>query len=243
MAAAAVPVLTKVAPYAASAVAGLFGKKASGPTKEQKAAMQTQQQGMSQLTGAAAPLLGQGTGLAQQGAGYLGDAGKYYQGILGSRQQAQQALAPETATALEYYRGAGNKAKRTLTGGTRDMALAELDRQKVGQLAGMLPAARARAAEGITGVGGTALQGGTALTGQGAGLYDTAARIGAQQFGQASELRKQAQEGGKSWGSAIFDIVKGGIGGGGGKKGGGGGGILPSRSISPGLLMGAPTIR
>lgn len=235
MAAAAVPLLIKASPYIASGVASLIGRKASGPTKEQKQAMQTTSAAQGQLTGAAAPLLGQGMQTAQQGARYLGDAGRYYQGILGSRSQAQASLAPEMTTALEYYRGAGNKARRTLTGGTRDMALAELDRQKVGQLAGMVPAARRAAAEGITGVGGTAMQGGTALTGQGAGLYDTAARIASEQFGQAGELRRQAQEGGKTWGGTVFDILKNTTGG--GKRGKS---PLPSSSISPGLLMGGP---
>src|SRR3546814_327776 len=125
MAAAAIPVLTKAAPWIASGVGALFGKKTSGPTKQQQQAIDTTSQSQRQLTGAAAPLLGQGMQTAQQGAGYLGDAGKYYQGILGSRSQAQASLAPEMTTALEYYRGAGNKAKRTLTGGTRDMAVAE----------------------------------------------------------------------------------------------------------------------
>lgn len=231
MGAAAVPILTKAAPYAISAVGSLFGKKMSGPSKDQKAAMDQSQAAQKQLTGAAAPLLEQGTQMNRQGGDYLGQAGNYYKGILGNRSQAQAALAPEMTTALEYYRGAGNKAKRTLTGGTRDMAVAELDRQKVGQLAGMLPAARREAAEGLTGVGGTALQGGTALTGQGAGLFDTSARIGSQNFQNATTLYNQSQKGGQSWGGAIFDIIKGGAGGGGGKKGGGGG--LPAGYVPP----------
>lgn len=238
MAAAAVPVLTKVAPYAISGVASLFGKKASGPSKEQKTAMQGTQQAQQQLSGAAAPLMGQGMATAQQGSRYLGDAGRYYQGILGSRSQAQASLAPEMTTAMEYYRGAGNKAKRTLTGGSRDMALAELDRQKVGQMAGMLPAARARAAEGITGVGSTALQGGTAMTGQGGDLLSNAANIGAQNFANATTIRNQQQQGGKSWGGTVFDILKGGMGGGG--KAGKGKGILPSGSLSTRLGMFGP---
>jgi hypothetical protein len=240
MGAAAVPVLTKVAPYAISAVGSLFGRKASGPSKAQQQAMDTTSAAQKQLSGAAAPLMGQGQQLSGQGSQYLGQAGKYYSGILGSRQQARESLAPEMSTALEYYRGAGNKAKRTLTGGVRDQAVAELDRQKVGQLAGMIPAARRSAAEGLGNLGGTALQGGTAQTGQAANLLDTSARIGTQQFGNATTLRNQEQAGGRSWGGTIFDILKGGIGGKKGSKGGGGGGILPSGSYAPGLLMGGP---
>lgn len=222
MAAAAVPALIKAAPYIASGVGSLIGKKMSKPSKQQQQAIDTTSASQKQLSGAAAPLLQQGQQTATQGAGYLGDAGRYYQGILGNRSQATASLAPEMNTAMEFYRGAGNKAKRTLTGGTRDMAVAELDRQKVGQLAGMLPAARRSAAEGITDVGGTAMSGGTSMTGQGAGLLESAANIGSQQFQNATQLRDQAQKGGSSWGGAMFDIVKsipmGGKGGKGGNK-------------------------
>ena len=237
MAAAAIPVLTKAAPWIASGVGALFGKKSSGASKGQQAAMASTQQSQNQLGAAAAPMLQQGSGLAQQGSGYLGQAGKYYGDILGSRQSARESLAPEMTTALDFYKGAENKAKRTLTGGSRDYATAELDRQKVGQIAGMLPAARRSAAEGITGVGSAALSGGSQMSGTGAGLLDTSARIGAGQFDQATKIREQEQAGGKSWGSTIFDIIKGGVGGGGGK---GGKSPLASTSFAPGLLMGGP---
>jgi len=236
MGASANPVLAKAAPYAASAGAAYLGKKLSGPSKEQRAGMEATAQAGPRLNAAGGTMLQQGSGLAGQGAGYLQQAGQYYGNIMGNRRAATEALAPETTTALEYYRGAGNKTKRTMTGGSRDMAVAELDRQKVGQLAGMLPAARRAAAEGLGNIGGTAISGGTGMTGQAADLYGTAADIGGQQFQQASDIRAQQQAGGKSWGGAAYDILQ-------NTKGGGKKGKkppIPSSSYSPNLLMQGP---
>lgn len=249
--AAAIPFALKAAPYIGSAVAGLFGRKASGPSRGQRGAMEATQRGGEELSAAARPLLQQGQQLAGQGAGYLqqgaralGPAAQYYQNILGSRRSATEALAPETTSALEYYRGAEGKTRRTMRGGARDYALAELDRQKVGQIAGFLPSARRAAAEGATGVGqaygglgGQAGGLGVGLSGQGIGALGQGAYLQSGLFDQASRLREQEREGGKGWGSFIYDILSG-IGGG----RGGGRALLPSRRI-PGLpTTGGPAL-
>lgn len=208
MAAAAIPVLTKAAPWIAGGVASLFGKKLSGPSKQQNAAMTANTQAITGLQNAAGPFLQRGGQMADQGMGYLANAGQYYRNILGSRQSANAALAPETASVLDYYRGAEGKAKRTLTGGSRDYALAELDRQKVGQIAGMVPLARRDAAAQIGNLGGTAISGGSAFSGQGGNLLLGAGQLTSDQFRNATTLEQQAGQGGKAWGSAIFDIVK-----------------------------------
>lgn len=291
--AAAAPFAMKVAPYAISALGGLFGRKASGPSRQQQTAMAGAQQASDALTGTSASLLGEGKSLRgtgteylRQGAGYLGQgAGQvgrgagyvsrgareleapasYYRNILGSRQAAQQALAPETTTALEYYRGAEGKSRRTLQGGARDEALAELDRQKVGQLAGFLPAARRTAAEGATGVGraygdlagtsgalgniygglgsaagnlgGTAMQGGTSLTGQGVNAAQTNAYLQSGLFDMASRLRDQEGAGGKAWGGFMFDIVSSLLSGKGKSTAG-----LPSRGPTPAMIRAGATL-
>lgn len=231
MAAAAIPVLMKAAPWIASGVGSLLGKKMSGPSKQQNAAMQAQNTAITGLQNAATPFLSRGGSMADQGMGYLNNAGQYYRNILGSRQASQAAMGPENATVLDYYRGAEGKAKRTLTGGSRDYAVAELDRQKVGQLAGMVPLARRDAAQQLGGLGGEALQGGASFAGMGGNLLQSAGYLGTNQFNNATQLRGQEQEGGKAWGSAIFDIVKSLPT---GKKGGGGGGLPMYPPVSPG---------
>jgi len=220
--AAAIPFAIKAAPWIAQAGGALLGKKLSGPSKGQKAAIEGTQQSMQELRGISQPLLQQGMGLAGQGAGYLAQGGRslqpaaqYYGNILSSRRGATESLAPETTTALEYYRGAEGKTRRTMQGGARDYALAELDRQKVGQLANMLPAARANAAQGMERIGGaygqlggTGIYGGGTMTGQGVNAASTAAYLGSGLFDQASRLREQAIEGGSKWGTILFDIAK-----------------------------------
>lgn len=201
----------------------LLGKKLSGPSKEQKGAMQQTQQAATGLNQMAGPMASQGMGLTRQGAGDLGAASQYYRSILGNRQQARESLAPEMQTAMDFYRGAEGKAGRTLRGGSRDTALAELNRQKVGNMAMMLPQARARAAEGAAGVGGTLLGGGTNLAATGGNLASNAAYLNQGLFNQASQIRQQQGEGGKGWGSLLYDVA-GMLPWGKGKGGGGGGG-------------------
>lgn len=204
MAAAAIPIAMKVAPM----IAGAFiGKKTSGASKDQKGAMEGTQQAAGALTQAGQPLMQQGLSMARGGSGDLDAAGGYYRNVLGSRQAGREALAPEMTSAMEFYRGAENKAKRTLQGGQRDQAVAELDRQKVAQMAGMLPAARRTAAEGLTQTGGQRISGGTSLTGQGTNALANAGYLQSGQFNQATTIRGQEGEGGSMWGKLLGDLA------------------------------------
>lgn len=229
MATAAIPFALK----AGAMIGGsLLGKKLSGPSKEQQAATTGTQASAQQLGGMAPPLMQQGAGLTQQGAGTLGAAGNYYQNILSNRGAAKESMAPETSSALEYYRGAENKTKRTMRGGARDSALAELDRQKVGQIAGFLPQARANAAQGAAGVGGTQVGAGANLANTGVNAASNAAYVNSGLFNQASQMREQQAAGGKQWGSLLYDMANALP----WKKGGGGGGASPSTLFSGGTV-------
>lgn len=216
--AAAVPFALK----AGAMVGGsLLGKLTNKPSKAQSSAMQGTQQAAQQVDKVSGPLMQQGSALAGQGAGYLrqgagqlGQAGGYYGNILSNRRAASESLAPEMTTALDYYKGAASKTARTQRGGGRDYALAELDRQKVGQIAGMLPAARANAAAGMTNVGSatgnlgsSAIYGGGAMTGQGVQAATSNAYINSGLFNNATTLRNQEGEGGKQWGSMLYDMA------------------------------------
>jgi hypothetical protein len=186
---------------------------------KKNAAMQTQAQestaqGAQQLGAAGPPLLQQGAQLSQQGSGYLQrgaqqlqGAGDYYSNILSNRRSARESLAPETSTALEYYRGAGNKVQRTMRGGARDTAQAELDRQKVGQIAGFLPSARANAAQGMERVGsatgnlgGSALAAGGQQTGAGVNALYGSGYLNNQAFTQGQTQRQNTADSGSAWG-------------------------------------------
>ena len=204
MAAAAIPFALK----AGAMIGGsMLGRKLSGPSKEQKAAQAGTQQSAAQLAGMAPPLMKTGQEMTQAGGETLGAAGDYYKNILSNRQSARESLAPEMQSALSFYKGAENKTERTMRGGSRDYAKAELDRQKVGQMAGMLPAARAMAAQGAGSVGGQQSAAGSAASGQGINAASNAAYASSGLFNQASQIRQQQQEGGKQWGSLLYDVA------------------------------------
>ena len=185
----------------------LLGKKLSGPSKQQSAATAGTGAAQQQLLGASQPLLNTGADLTQQGAGSLSKATNYYGQILGNRGSMREALAPETATALDYYKGAEGKANRTMVGGARDNAVAELEREKVGKMALMLPKARAAAAQGITQAGGEQLQGGAQASGQGVNAAYGAAQTGNALYDQASKTSAQQAEGGKVMGKFLYDVA------------------------------------
>jgi hypothetical protein len=186
----------------------LLGKKLSGASKQQTAATQGTQQSADALQSYASPLMQQGQQMAGQGQGYLGQAGQYYSNILSNRRSARESLAPEMKGALDFYKGASGKASRSLRGGSRDYALAELDREKTGNMAMMLPQARRQAAEGAAGVGGDFLNAGSAFTGQGGQLATNAATVNQGLFNQAKDIRAQEGEGGKQWGSILYDAAQ-----------------------------------
>lgn len=244
-------------PFAVQGGAALYSyfknkKNAALQTKAQETTAQSGQQ----LSATGPPLLQQGQQLAQQGSGYLQQggqqlqgAGDYYSNVLSNRRSARESLAPETATALEYYRGAGNKVQRTMTGGARDTAQAELDRQKVGQIAGFLPSARANAAQGMERVGsatgnlgGQALSAGSAATGAGVNALYGSGYLNNQAFQQGQQQRQNTADSGNAWGklfsSALSAYLNRDKSGGSSSGGGGGGGGKGIGSQIPNLFQG-----
>lgn len=236
--AAAAPFAMKAMPWiikGGSAIAGsLLGKKLSGPSKEQQAGMTGAQNAINTLGSYAQPLMSQGFGMAQRGGQNLDAATNYYMGVMGNRGQALSHLAPEISNTLDFYRGSAGKIGRNLQGGSRDYALAELERQKVGQIAGLVPAARRTAAEGLGDLGGRYGALGSAFTGQGLSAAGGAANASTQLFGMANDIQKQQAEGGKTMGGFIYDILKSSPL---GKMGGGGGGAAPGLPSMPASYM------
>lgn len=138
---------------------------------------------------------------AEAGQRNLSGAAQYYRNILsGSKSQMQSALAPETGTVMDYYRGAQGKATRELRGGARDQAVAELDRSRVGDLARMVPTARANAAQGLYGVGATQV-------GQGANSLAQSGYLNNTLFNQQSQMNQEAGERAKVWGNLLYDVA------------------------------------
>lgn len=204
--------MAAIAPFAIKAGVAIashyMGKKLSGPSKEQKAGLQGGQQATDALAAYSRPLMSQGLGMAQQGGQNLGQATDYYSGVLGGdRSKILAHMSPEISGVLDSYRGAEGKIGRNLRGGSRDYAQAELDRQKVGQVAGLIPQARRNAAEAMGDLGGQYLAGGTSLTGQGVAAAGGAANASSQLYGNATAQSQQEAQGGKVMGGYIYDIL------------------------------------
>lgn len=120
------------------------------------------------------PLARLQTQLAQESAGrsrqlfasafpLMQQAGSYYSRILsGDRGAMTSALAPEISGITQLYRGAAGNLDRMAPGAGRDVARAELNRDRVGKLGDLVSGARRDAAGGAAGVAGMGLTGGNA---------------------------------------------------------------------------------
>lgn len=197
----------------------LLGKKA------QSSAMQRSPEEQMALGGAqtAAGALGeQGKTLTNLGLPAVSQSTDYYQTLLrGSRPAMAMATAGPRAAITDVYRGAERNLDRSgIRGAQRDVAEAELGRQRASQISGLTTGVQPYAADALnrTGMG---------LLGQGTSALQGVGSIWSNLLGQGAENRQYGrQEGekfGGSMGSLIFDILNGTI----GKFGkGGGSGLL-----------------
>lgn len=151
----------------------------------------------------------------------LDQAGNYFSPLLrGGRAAIDQSLAPDRAAVTETYRGAGKAIEQSgMRGGTRDLANAELNRDKAGKLALLAPAARANAAGAMVQLGGAQGSLAAAQAGAGSSLFNSAsaAKAGSNTgYGtllNSADRREAnqdyyANQSGSSIGSMIFDAMK-----------------------------------
>lgn len=154
-----------------SLVGGLINKR--NQAKQQKAA-----------DAAAAPALagvGQQAGrVGEMGQGLydgvarpaLGQATNYYSRLLnGDRAAMTGALTPEIGATNAVYAGANRSLDRAPAGAGRDIARAELGRERAGKIGSLVSGVRPMAAEALTGIGQNAAQMGIGATQASGGLY------------------------------------------------------------------------
>lgn len=211
------------------------------------------------LQNSATDLSAFGTKLGDTAGGFLGDAQKqfgqantsldqsanYFSPLLrGGRAAIDQTLAPERAGITETYRGAGKALEQSgMRGGTRDVAGAELNRDRAAKLALLPSAARQGAASAMLQVGQT--QGNMAATqaGTAANLFGNATQAKGVSgsgynalLGDATDRWKtQNAAGGVAGGgigSMIFDAIK--------SQGKKGGGVLPNKGPAISGFPGLP---
>lgn len=229
----------------------LGGRKAQqsamARSPEEQSALTGAQGAAGQLGGYGRSLFGQGQQAFGQGVPMLGQAGNYWQTLLGGNRAAMsQATAAPRAALTEQYRGAERGLERSgLRGATRDLAMANLSRDQASKVAGLTTGVQPMAAQQLAGVGESLGGLGLQSSGLGIGAAGGAGNIFSRLLGEGFENRKYGREegekAGKSIGSLIFDIL-GGLGKGGLKLPKSKVGLpkFPGTSGFPGLPGGQP---
>lgn len=203
-------------PLAASAVGSIFaGKKAT------QAAMNRspeEQQALGGAQGAAGNLTKTGSSLIQTGQETQAPATSYFDTLLrGNRAQMAGATAAPRAAITDVYRGAERGLEHSgVRGPQRDVAAADLNRQRASQISSLVTGVQPAAASALTGIGQTQIGQGAPMLGQAGGIYSGLLGQGASNRRYA---REEGEKTGAGFGGLIFDILKGTLGG--GKSGGG----------------------
>jgi hypothetical protein len=143
-------------------------------------------------------LLGQGQSLMGAGMPAMKSALNYYQTLLqGNRAAMAQAVAGPTAQLTDMYRGAErNLDRQGVRGGSRDLAVAELGRDRANSLAQLTTGVQPMAAGNLGSLGGS-------MTSMGAGALSSAAGIGSNITGQGFQNRQNSNQ---MWGGALSDV-------------------------------------
>ena len=168
-------------------------------------------------------LIQSGQGAVQQGLDTMAGPAGYWSKLLGGNRAAMsQATAGAKGSITDIYRGAERGLERSnVRGAQRDVAKAELGRDRAGKIAGLTTGVQPYAAESLAGLGGNIADIGTQTTGQGANLSAQGGNIWGNLLGEGRANRQygraEGEKAGGSIGSFLFDILSGSMG---GRKGG-----------------------
>lgn len=202
-----------------------------GGRKAQSSAMQRspeEQTALSGAQGAAGDLGGYGRQLFGMATPALGQATNYWQTLLGGNRAAMaQATAGPRAALTDQYRGAERGLERSgLRGGVRDLASAELSRDRASKIAGLTTGVQPGAAEQLGNLGQVSAQLGIGAAGAGANIWQHLLQGG---FENRKYGRQEGQNFGAGLGGLIFDILSGVSGG----RTGGSGGSTRTTTFDP----------
>lgn len=177
----------------------------------QKGAMKRSPEEAAALQGAqsaAGNLTTQGMNLLNTGAPMTSQASNYWSTLLrGDRASMAMATAGPRAQITDVYRGAESNLERSgVRGASRDVARAELGRDRASKIAGLTTGVQPFAAQMLGSLGGE-------QTRTGASLLSGAGNIWGGLLGQGFEnrtyARKEGEKFGTSMGGLIFDILSG----------------------------------
>lgn len=181
----------------------LFGKRA------QSGAMQRspeEQQALSGAQGAAAGLQRSGTNLLTAGQGLQGQAGNYYSTLLrGGRAAMANATAGPRAAITDVYRGAESNLERSgVRGAQRDVATAELGRERASRISSLVTGVQPGAASALAEMGGQQMGLGGQLSQAGGSIYGN---LLGQGFQNRVYGRGEGEKMGTAMGGFLFDIL------------------------------------
>lgn len=201
------PVLGPAIGIGTSLFGGWLGSRQSGQQKEAWGAMKTS---MNNLTGAGKQALGYAKDQYNLASPAYGQALTYYQRLLGgNRAQMNLATAGARAGVNDLYRGAlGSLTRGRMRGGERDLATAQLQRDRVGKLAQLTTGVQPMAAEALGKLGLSGIDQARGFQNTGVSAFGQAGDIAAKGYDAAS---RQAQQSGAAWanaGKSIYDILK-----------------------------------
>jgi len=189
-----------IAQGAGVAVGGLAGKAATAMAQKRSPEELAALQGAQGVAGQARQAGGQ---LLQQGQQYLQQPGQYFQTLLsGNRAAMSQAVAAPTAQITGTYRGAQRALDQAgIRGAARDVAVADLNRQRASQIAGLTTGIQPYAAEQLTGMGQN-------MMGLAPGLIGQAGNIYGGLLGYGAENRRYGRSEGEKTASAIGGLAR-----------------------------------
>lgn len=245
----AIPLIVAGIGAASSAYAAHKTAKAA-----KEAANQLNPQGQAAMTGVqnvAGGLTSTGRGLVTggqqtvgQGLQTAGQGSNYFSALLGGNRALQsQAVAAPRAAITDVYRGAERNLERSgVRGAQRDVASADLGRQRAGQISSLITGVQPGAANALTSTGLSVAGIGQGQTGQGLTAQGQAGSLLSGLYGpsvqQGMFATEQGQKAGDKTGGVLggllFDILNG-I-----KKTSGSGGVLPSRQTVPNFASSMP---
>lgn len=166
-----------------------------------------------------------GASLYGRGAGTLDRPQSYYETLLGrgGRSAMEAAVAPQAENIASTYGGLAKSLEGSyVRGGVRDVALAEANREKAGQISRLTAGVQPAAAGALTDIGKYQVGTGVGATGASGGLYADLLGQGTQNraLNLQSKLAGEQIKGstGQDIGSLLFQVLSNSGGKGGGSK-------------------------
>ena len=172
----AVPAIIGAGGAIGSALLGSHAASSAMQMSPQEQAAYTSQ------TNLANQMQGQGAQLFGKAMPALTNTLNYYQTLMGKggRTAAYAATAPAAENVSSVYGGAANNLLRSgVQGGERDTALADLNREKAGQMSRLVTGVQPMAAQGLAGLGTSLLGGAGSFEGGASGIYGNQTAMGA----------------------------------------------------------------